>query len=710
MDNKILIEVATDSLNCLNAVHNARAIIARVVARNEETGIPEIYFIASGEAPNVTNGLKIASYRAPIGALASWPVGEEGTICTPREEKNFSIECKAIINAKRSPEINSAHPWDSKNTIVSHVSHSEVTIRSLLKFVHEVENRENIDQVSEGINRYAITEFALRSQPILDRTQDRIFRLPTSARIFLSGRPGSGKTTTLIRRLGQKTDIPALEASQENVKIFSEIEREYKIDHKKNWYFFSPTRPLGIYLASAIEREGLVGGVECVKVWDDYSKEIAGELGLIKTQNNPGIFHIKEYEDSCSDFNTDTSLFDSFWNYYVSSIRQSLSDVATRWSRSETDEVAAIGRRFLHFIAQNTRLASLLQEQSTVISQLNNLDNGLLRGAPVNRSDWIAYIGKTYKKFREDEAYGNLIKSSNDTQKSEISKREMDILLLTYLRAANELLEHFDANGLLKKIKDRRRVQIFVDEATDFSVIQLSCMYELCHPKVRSFFLCGDLNQRFAGGGIRDMKELKWISKDFELLEVSRNYRQTEILSTLANHIIASPRGIVYGSEFSDNKKHDVGFRPVWSDNLSSRDCVVKWLVGRISEITEISDEAAAIAVFVNSEDEVDCLAKAISERSAKIKRGVAPCIGGRVSGSSSDIRIFDVRHIRGLEFEAAFFIGVDELINIEPNNFLNFLYVGATRAATFFGMTFSGDVPDQLKFLDNYFGNSWSQ
>jgi DNA helicase IV len=51
-------------------------------------------------------------------------------------------------------------------------------------------------------------------------------------------------------------------------------------------------------------------------------------------------------------------------------------------------------------------------------------------------------------------------------------------------------------------------------------------------------------------------------------------------------------------------------------------------------------------------------------------------------------VRVFDVQHIKGLEFEAVLFVGLERLAQRYPDLFEKYLYVGATRAAMFFGMT----------------------
>ena len=90
----------------------------------------------------------------------------------------------------------------------------------------------------------------------------------------------------------------------------------------------------------------------------------------------------------------------------------------------------------------------------------------------------------------------------------------MDVLLLVMLRNARRLLQHdrrrldvATAHDWLETIKGRYLMQVFVDEATDLSAVQLGCTAELAHPRLRSWFASGDLRQRITATGLQDESE-----------------------------------------------------------------------------------------------------------------------------------------------------------------------------------------------------------
>ena len=56
-------------------------------------------------------------------------------------------------------------------------------------------------------------------------------------------------------------------------------------------------------------------------------------------------------------------------------------------------------------------------------------------------------------------------------------------------------------------------------------------------------------------------------------------------------------------------------------------------------------------------------------------------CHNGRVLGESASVRIFNVEHIKGLEFEAAFFHNMGAIAARFPTLAEKLLYVGLSRS-----------------------------
>jgi len=334
---------------------------------------------------------------------------------------------------------------------------------------------------------------------------------------------------------------------------------------------------------------------------------------------------------------------------------------------------------------------------------------------------YLDRVPQAYGQFRrrtlsEDAWY--LSDAGEAVRRQALNGLEVDLILLLMLTRARELEErlagaraaeiesgpHFEA---IRSLRSARRAQVLVDEATDFSPIQLRCMLALAHPTTRAFYASGDVLQRVTPWGIRDIEQMRWVAESLEVYEVAIGYRQTRQLTEFADRLASlsgSPRGPVALPENVDS----TGLQPVLGEDLDASG-LVEWIARRVLEIQRKVGRFPSIAVFVHQESEVEPLASALGERLRDDNAAVVACPQGRVVGADGDVRVFDVQHIKGLEFEAALFARLDSLAEVGPDLFDKLLYVGATRAATFLGLSCVGRLPSKLAPLRDLFIDRWT-
>ena len=187
------------------------------------------------------------------------------------------------------------------------------------------------------------------------------------------------------------------------------------------------------------------------------------------------------------------------------------------------------------------------------------------------------------------------------------------------------------------------------------------------------------------------------------------SYRQSVKLSEFANRLIELSGGTAEPqakSKFVNNE----GVDPVFVSGLSKSTDIAQWLAGRIIEVERAVATLPSIAVLVAEEADVDPVASALEVALESENISVLACRDGQVKGNEAAVRVFNVEHIKGLEFEAVFFLGLDKLAEQKPDVFDKYLYVGATRAANFLGIACDKDLPKQLNPLKSQFADGWNQ
>lgn len=827
-------------------------VIARVHFTDED-GKEDTIFITR-TTPRSVPGFKIASYRVPLGRIASLAAGDEGTFPYAGSSQDLMVESNARLTPRREYGI-----WDSINTEIDVRELGRFTVGSLraiiepqaeldegeLESLWEDESEEN---VVAGVRRAILTHMGLRDQPILDRHQDEIFRMPINSQCFLSGPPGTGKTTTLIRRLGQKTDSLALEESDGESWLIRKVQDDTGRTHDSSWVLFSPTELLRQYVKEAFAREGLAASDEHIRTWEDYRRELAREhLGLLRTSAGTGPFIERQNEEHLHpDTVDDAAWYDDFRCHIDSANALELTADSEWLLKSETPELKAIGDRLLQILkssksnfyahmllgvsglipqirdaiaARNDAIDRILTHTRNTITSSDRSFPELLReqiakqlasepnefeddedpdqalededaqtaepqaGRPVNRQqalsrfelavkslakaklrkrqvsersqdgmlltwlgpdrlpsdDDISTLGhlleeqgrlrkferlerhflrslpQKYKRFRSERTKVSRWYRSALAKPSDIHWKELDLVVLSVLQIANELLatyrdragEELPSAGLLSAVRYLQRAQILVDEATDFSRVQLAAMLELAHPSAKSFFMCGDVNQRLTSWGVKSNEALDWLSVPIQRKSITVSYRQSRRLVNLAKDV--AKLGGAHADDIVLPDRLDAeGVSPVWQHGLPGFSDKAKWLTNRIQEIDRIVQKGTTIAVLVNNEEQVEPLATELNAHLEDINLSAVACKDGMVVGNDRDVRVFNLRHIKGLEFEAVFFIDLDATISDHPDLFTKYLYVGATRAATYLGITFSGPIPELMMPLSSHFGTDW--
>ncbi len=385
-------------------------------------------------------------------------------------------------------------------------------------------------------------------------------------------------------------------------------------------------------------------------------------------------------------------------------------------------ESIATGTRFRDkvgvFVLDHLRSEGLDETDMTLIGHLNLA----LKPSVFRLNNFNAYlraVPRSFDSFRKAEfrhagrqIYSPEAEEAIKTKKIDVS--EADILIFTMLRLVGSIirfpgrrLEQDLNREILRKVMDQYRTQIAVDEATDFSAVQLASIYYLTDPEFRSATFSGDLMQRVTTKGLTSWLELEELIPSIETYELVASYRQTPTLLNVAKKLYETIIGEKpsFDSKYSSNGTFPQPLKYHGEFNAASAD----WMAERIFEIYRINgDKLPSIAVFVPTENHIDQAQELLSEALNKHSIDVEPCRKGQVLGTGSNVRIFSIEYIKGLEFEGVFYVDIDKVYQNNPNLVDKYLYVGLTRATTFLGVTHSDAFP--FEFLsDDFRSGNWS-
>lgn len=833
--------------------------IARVEVEWSRGGPPQTtYYFARRSAAGMTTAIEKAAFvpsGGRLGALAEYEAGETATI----EINGVARKARVLKRVVLSPQMREGL-WDAIlanfetedwGQIIEFLRAESLRqgLDALLGRVSGLPEAEDIvgrllaeaadSEAERGrLRRKVVERISLRDRPILDRFQGEIFRLPLDRQVILFGPPGSGKTTTLIKRLAQKRTADALTDSETRLVAGYDRERFIRPD---SWAMFSPTELLKEYLGDAFSKEGVPDNRN-VRTWEkerhDLARNVFGILrtgssgrfqhsdgGILTDPSSRGIaalhddfaayadsFQVRRCDDALAALRTApgdgirrqvlalTNALGPGGKFSPSDIQQFL-DGAEGWQteiRILSDAISSelnkavnlllnVNRSLLDEIAGSLSMLRAEDEEDVEddseepaqpVSPSGNPKREALEAVMTTMRNWaravaqgrrtiggrsgrvIALIGNRmppaetlaglgekialraqmrtfvqaprmsviglstlYARFRRQALReGRHFRSGDDVaqflNRNLISGDEIDALLLVMLRGARRLVTYADGRRIdpasqhdwLATIRSRYLTQVFVDEATDLSAVQLACSVELADPALRSWFACGDLRQRITAHGMRDNAEVEWLNRTTEInvdvRSINVGYRQSQKLRELSDALAALLDGDDRPETEPSKGSDEANAWPLLGQGLTGK-ALAEWLATRIGEVEDAVGRLPSIAIFVDGDGPIDELVSVIKPLLAKRNIPVAGCKEGKVVGDEREVRVFDVQHIKGLEFEAVFFVGVDALAARIADLYRRFVYVGVTRAATYLGVTCEAVLPAGLEALKPHFGTT---
>jgi len=273
------------------------------------------------------------------------------------------------------------------------------------------------------------------------------------------------------------------------------------------------------------------------------------------------------------------------------------------------------------------------------------------------------------------------------------------------------ILNHPYINGF----RNHSKPVIGIDEATDFSVIDLVAINSFRHPLISAVTLSGDLMQRMTEEGLSSWDDFVKVTPNCEMKNLKVSYRQSPTLLALAKAIYKKSTGRIANYE-SYISKDEAEPKPLMRISVVEEE-KLQWIADRIIEIYKAyGDSIPSIAIFLPDEHQLEDFATKLGglDTLADIGITVKACRDGQVLGDKTEARVFSVKVIKGLEFECVFFHNLDELLEQELSHdlLLKYLYVGLSRATFYLGLTLKKELPKEISFLAGNFdtsGKTWA-
>lgn len=321
----------------------------------------------------------------------------------------------------------------------------------------------------------------------------------------------------------------------------------------------------------------------------------------------------------------------------------------------------------------------------------------------------LRQMSTVYKAFRRQ-----IVKTRNpkwnirllqDNIKSNKLHLQEQSLLVGFINNLIKQIRHYSTNLNGKYIDAYQqyvRPIIGIDEATDFSEVEIYAMSSFAYDDFQSITIAGDLMQRMTNRGLHSWSDLDKIVPQKDVVSLKVSYRQSRNMLKVAKDI--------YQDSLGEEPKYETYFKDknvpkalAYIDKDEEQK--INWISQRIREVYyAYGKQLPSIAIFLNSKKQAAEFAERLEDIGSLSDWGITVVDGsnGNTLGQKDQVRVYSIHDIKGMEFDVVFFHNIDD-VEVDDDLLKRYLYVGVSRAAFFLGATFREDRPDISKyFLQN--------
>ena len=318
----------------------------------------------------------------------------------------------------------------------------------------------------------------------------------------------------------------------------------------------------------------------------------------------------------------------------------------------------------------------------------NGIERNLLSGITTKYKTFRRTILKSKTEHWNLLLLDQMLKSSKG---KELHKQEQSLLL----GFTNNLIKEIKRVTPTYKLKskynvvyeDYSRPIIGIDEATDYSIVDIYAMLSMTYIDFNSVTLCGDVMQRLTNFGIHSWENLNLLIQKKEIVNMITSYRQSSLLLDVAKEIYKDTIG--HEPDYKAYMKSKKVPKPLSFISESEED-KINWIEERIKEVYKAYDnKLPSIAIFMNDKIEIPSFVQSLSECDFFENSGIKVIDGssGNVLAEVNDIRVYPISVVKGMEFDVVFFHNIDNG-HFSEELAKRYIYVGLSRAAFFLATT----------------------